>query len=86
MTAAHEIVYLVFIGTGIALCLIRLILGRTAADRAMALDTVTTVSTALIVVLGYMLQRSIYLDVALIYALLMFIGSVVIARFLERGI
>ena len=73
-------------GAGVLLCLIRMILGPTPADRAMALDTVTTVSTAMIVILGYFLRRYIYLDVALVYALLMFIGSVVIARFLEKGI
>ena len=80
------IVFLSVIGAGVFLCLLRMIMGPTGADRAVALDTVTTVSTALIVVLGYFFQRYIYLDVALVYALLMFIGSVVIARFLERGI
>jgi len=78
--------FLVFIGAGIVLCLFRLIKGPTAADRAMALDTVTTVTTALLVVLGFIFKRYIYLDVALVYAVLMFIGSIAIARFLEKGI
>ena len=78
--------FLVFIGAGIVLCLFRLIKGPTAADRAMALDTVTTVTTALLVVLGFVFKRYIYLDVSLVYAVLMFIGSVAIARFLEKGI
>ncbi|MBN1577758.1 MAG: hypothetical protein JW913_14455 [Chitinispirillaceae bacterium] len=86
MAGMSKIFYLVFIGAGIVLCFIRMIKGQTAADRTMALDTVTTVTTALIVVLAFMLKRAIYLDVALVYALLMFIGSVVIARFLERGL
>ena len=78
--------FLVFIGAGIVLCLFRLIKGPTAADRAMALDTVTTVTTALLVVLGFVFKRYIYLDVALVYAVLMFIGAIAIARFLEKGI
>ena len=78
--------FLVFIGAGIVLCLFRLIKGPTAADRAMALDTVTTVTTALLVVLGFVFKRYIYLDVSLVYAVLMFIGSIAIARFLEKGI
>lgn len=86
MDNMSNVFYMVFIGAGILLCFIRMVKGRTAADRAMALDTVTTVTTALIVVLAYMFKRNIYLDVALVYALLMFVGSVVIARFLERGI
>lgn len=86
MTTISTIFYLVFIGGGITLCFIRMMKGRTAADRAMALDTVTTVTTALLVVMALILKRAVYLDVALVYALLMFIGSVVIARFLEKGI
>jgi len=78
--------FLFFIGAGIVLCLFRLIKGPTAADRAMALDTVTTVTTALLVVLGFVFKRYIYLDVSLVYAVLMFIGAIAIARFLEKGI
>jgi len=81
-----EIFFIVVIGAGIILCLLRMIKGPTAADRAMALDTVTTITTALLVILGFVFKRYIYLDVALVYAVLMFIGSVAIARFLEKGI
>ena len=79
-------VFLVFIGGGVLLCLLRIIKGPTAADRAVALDTVATVTTGLLVLLGFLSSRYIYLDVSLVYAVLMFIGSLVIARFLERGI
>lgn len=79
-------VFLGLIGGGILLCLARMVKGPTAADRAVALDTVTTVTTALLVVLGYVFGRYVYLDVSLVYAVLMFIGSVAIARFLEKGI
>jgi len=78
--------FIVFIGAAIVLCLFRLIKGPTAADRAVALDTVATVTTALLVILGFVFKRYIYLDVSLVYAVLMFIGSVAIARFLEKGI
>lgn len=81
-----EFFFLIFIGAAIVLCLFRLIKGPTAADRAVALDTVTTVTTALLVILGFIFKRYIYLDVSLVYAVLMFIGSVAIARFLEKGI
>ena len=81
-----EVIFLVFIGAGVILCLLRLIKGPTAADRAVALDTVATVTTGLLVILGFFFSRYVYLDVSLVYAVLMFIGSVVIARFLERGI
>ena len=81
-----EILFLTIIGIGIVLCFLRMLKGPTAADRAVALDTVTTVTIAFLVVLGYVFDRYIYLDVSLVYAVLMFVGSVAIARFLEKGI
>ena len=81
-----ETIFLTIIEIGIVLCFIRMLKGPTAADRAVALDTVTTVTIAFLVVLGYVFDRYIYLDVSLVYAVLMFVGSVAIARFLEKGI
>lgn len=82
----NEIVYLVLVGAGIILCLLRLLKGPTAPDRAVAVDTTATITTALLVLLGSTFGRYVYLDVALVYAILTFIGSVAIARFLEKGI
>jgi multicomponent Na+:H+ antiporter subunit F len=79
-------IYLIFIGLGMFLCLLRALRGPTSADRAVGLDTFSTVTTALLVLLGFIFGRGIYLDVSLVYAVLSFIGSVAIARFLERGI
>jgi len=79
-------VYLVIVGLGVMLCLVRMIKGPTAPDRAVALDTSVTVTTALLVLIGLILKRQIYLDVSLVYAVLTFIGSVAIARYLEGGI
>ncbi len=81
-----EVVYLVLVAAGIVLCLLRLLKGPTAPDRAVAVDTTATITTALLVLLGSTFGRYVYLDVALVYAILTFIGSVAIARFLEKGI
>jgi len=81
-----ETIFLTIIGIGIVFCFVRMLKGPTAADRAVALDTVTTVTVAFLVVLGYVFKRYVYLDVSLVYAVLMFVGSVAIARFLEKGI
>jgi multicomponent Na+:H+ antiporter subunit F len=78
-------IYLVIIGCGVILCLLRTLKGPTAPDRAVALDTAVTVTTALLVLIGFILQRQVYLDVSLVYALLTFVGSVAIARYLEGG-
>ena len=79
-------VYLVVICVGIFLCFIRMLKGPTASDRAVAVDTITTTVVALLVLLGFVFNRYVYLDVSLVYSLLAFVGLVAFARFLERGI
>ena len=64
----------------------RLLAGPTVADRAVALDGMTIISISVIAVAAYLLVRIIYIDVALIYALVSFLGIIAVARFLERGI
>jgi len=71
---------------GIVLSFVRLILGPTAADRAVALDGMTIIAISLIVFIAYYSNRVIYLDVAIVYGLISFIGIIAIARYLERGI
>jgi len=57
-----------------------------AGDRTLALDTMTTIGVSGIVLLSYMYNRYIYLDVALVYGVLGFIGVIVIARYLEKAL
>ncbi len=68
------------------LTLIRLFKGPTVADRIVALDAMTIISISLIVLIAHIAQRIIYLDVAIVYGLVSFIGVVVFARYLERGL
>lgn len=81
---------LFLIATGIALLamvvtFIRLIAGPTVADRTVALDGMTIISISVIAAAALLLGRIIYLDVALVYALVSFLGIIAVARFLERG-
>ena len=50
-----------------------------------AFDGLTIVSITGILFAALAAERGIYLDVALVYALLSFLGVIVVARFLERG-
>jgi len=86
MNRMSDTIFLAIIIAGVILCLLRMLKGPTAPDRAVAVDTTATITTALLVLLGSMFKRYVYLDVALVYAVLTFIGSVAIARFLEKGI
>lgn len=66
--------------------IIRLIIGPNTVDRVVAIDLLTIVTIALIALLAHQAERFIYLDVALVYGLLSFLGVLAVARFLERGI
>jgi len=82
------VIYYAFIlmALGMIFSAIRFVKGPTAADRTIAMDTLTTIGVAALVLLGYMFHRFIYVDVALVYAVLGFIGVIVIARYLEGAL
>ncbi len=74
------------VAVGLLLAFIRFVKGPTASDKVVALDTMTTSFVSVLVLLGYLFQRFIYVDVSLIYAVLGFIGVIIIARYLEGGV
>ncbi len=80
------IIIISVISLGAVFAFIRFIKGPTASDRVMALDTLSVMLIAVLVVLGFLMKRYIYIDVSLIYAVLGFIGVITIARYLEGGI
>ena len=71
-------------GIAFLLALWRFIKGPTPADRVIAFDVLTVISIRGIVGGALGAGRAIYLDVALVYGLLSFLGVIVIARYLER--
>ena len=70
-------------GLAFVLALIRFARGPSALDRVVAFDVLTIISITFIVLAALIEQRGIYLDVALVYALLSFLGVIAIARYLE---
>jgi len=66
--------------------LLRIGLGPTVADRVVGLDTMNTMVVAAMIVLGAAFDQIIFIDVAIIYALLSYIGTLYVARYLERGL
>jgi multicomponent Na+:H+ antiporter subunit F len=85
---ADLIVSLAGIVAGIAFLLVlwRFIRGPQTVDRIVAFDALTIVSITGILFAALAEQRGIYLDVALVYALLSFLGVIVVARHLEKGL
>jgi len=79
-------IVLALLALGILLVAIRFVKGPTPSDRVVALDTLTIITTAGLVFLSLFFERSLYLDVSLIYGVLGFIGVLTIARYLEGGL
>ena len=73
-------------GVAFLLALWRFFQGPSDADRVVAFDTMTVISLTGIALIAYLDGRGIYLDVALVYALLSFLGVIVVARHQERGL
>ncbi|MBN2668270.1 MAG: hypothetical protein JXR60_03490 [Bacteroidales bacterium] len=82
----YYLIAIVFISLALLLGFIRLIKGPTAADRVVALDTMSIIITAALALMALYFDRYIYVDVALIYGVLGFIGVIVVARYLERAL
>lgn len=79
------IIAAVLIALGFLLAILRFFRGPNAVDRVVGVDVLTIISIAGIVLAAVIEGRVIYLDVALVYALLSFLGVIVAARYLEGG-
>ena len=73
------------IGIGMTLAMIRALLGPTMYDRVLALNTFGTKTVLLIAVLGFLAGRPEFLDLALVYALINFIGTIAVLKYFEFG-
>jgi len=69
----------------IVIALYRVIKGPTAPDRVVGLDTINTIVIVAMVIFGAASKNIIYIDVAIIYALLSYISTLFIAKYLEGG-
>ena len=73
------------ISLAVIMALIRIVKGPTAPDRVVGLDTVNTIVISSMVLFGAAYNEVIYIDVAIVYALLSFISTLFIAKYLEGG-
>ena len=83
-----DTIYLVVLGLlflSIVMAIIRVVKGPTAPDRVVGLDTINTIIIVSMVIFGFATGSVIYIDVAIVYALLSFISTLFIAKYLEGG-
>lgn len=68
-----------------ALALVRAVGGPTVYDRILATNMVGTKTTLLLAVLGFLAGRPDFLDIALVYALINFVGVIALLRLYRYG-
>jgi multisubunit Na+/H+ antiporter MnhF subunit len=74
---------LLLLGCALLLGFVRLTRGPAAPDRLVAADTLGIIATAGLALLAWLLDSTLYLDVALVYGVLAFVGVVALARAIE---
>ncbi|MBU2112334.1 MAG: K+/H+ antiporter subunit F [Gammaproteobacteria bacterium] len=82
-----KVIMLVFVMISIALLLNlwRLLRGPSLPDRILALDTMYINSIALIILYGLLMGSPLYFEAALLIAMLGFVSTVAVCKFLLRG-
>ena len=73
------------VAAAFALSFWRLLVGPSAPDRILALDTLYVNAIALLVLFGIQLSSPVYFEAALLIALMGFIGTVALCKYLLRG-
>ena len=70
---------------GMALALARAVIGPTIYDRILAINAHGTKTVLLIAVIGFLTGRPDFLDLALVYALINFVGTIAALKLLKYG-
>lgn len=88
MTMRALVVYLAFplMTTSVILAFVRLVRGPTLPDRVVALDLIATLMIGIVAIYTIAIGEPVFLDLALVLALLSFLGTIAFARYIERRV
>lgn len=81
----------VIIGVGVLitaatfLCLYRAVVGPTEADRVVSINVIGTKTVVIISMVSLVFHQEFFLDVAMVYALISFVATIGIAKYMEKG-
>ena len=79
LRASLIVIFLLSIGG-----IVRILIGPTVWDRLLGMSLISSKIIVAIVIVSVITDRSFLMDIAIIYSLLGFLSSVLIARFIER--
>ena len=84
LVAAAVVASMYLVGLAMLFALVRLLRGPTVPDRVLALDTLFVAAIAELVLLGMHLGTAVYFEAALIIAMLGFVSTVVLSKYVIR--
>lgn len=81
-----NVIYVAEVVVMVAFCVafIRLLIGPSLADRVVALDVMATITASLICLYAILEERSVFIDAAMVLALILFLGTIAFAYYLEK--
>ena len=75
--------FLLLLIIGTFLCLYRVAMGPTPPDRAVAIDTIGVMVVGICGIFGIITGQDFYLNIGIAWAVLSFIGTIALAKYLE---
>lgn len=75
----------IFLSVLIVLSIYRALKGPTVPDRVIAINLMTTLVIAIIGLLAYYFNQTSFIDVAILYAMIGFLMTVAVVKYLEKG-
>ena len=85
MMALAVTIAFVLVAAAVVLSFWRLLIGPSAPDRILALDTLYINTIALLILLGLRLDSALYFEAALLIAVIGFVGTLALCKYLLRG-
>ena len=80
----YVLIFLLLIA--IFMTLYRFLIGPSLSDRIVAFDVLSILSISLLVIIALTFKSSLYLDIALTFGLISFLGTTIFGRYIEKGI
>lgn len=83
--AYFDLIGIILVMVLVFFCLARAIVGPTAPDRVAAITMIGTKTVVIIAFISFISGQKIYLDIAMLYALMSFIATIGVAKYMEKG-
>ncbi|MBK9119221.1 MAG: cation:proton antiporter [Phycisphaerales bacterium] len=82
----YTVIMLTILSVAFLLAFIRLAIGPSLPDRVMALDVMAAIGVTMTTLYSVTRNLPVFLDVAIVLALVSFVGTVALARYLEKRV